>query len=315
MQALERLVNLVVLLLSARVPLTFEQIRERMGEAYEQGNLASAKRMFERDKDLARDFGVPIEMAPLDAWDTEQGYVIRKDRYYLPEIAFTPEEISALFLAAQGGEPDDPASIGVRKLLSAEGDSIISMSGGAPAVADIAEPRLSQVATALADGRAVSFSYRPSDGDVAERTVDPFGLTFRGGHWYLVGHDRGRDEVRVFRLSRMASEVVDAGEGAPRPEGFSAAQHVQVEPWGPGDPEGRAQIAFAPEARWIAEATIASVEHLETLDDGWQVLSVPAGEPRWLASWVLSFGDDARVIGPAELRAEVIRRLEAVARG
>ena len=47
MEPLERLLNLVGLLLETRVPLTFEQIRETL-EPYRQENVDSAKRMFER---------------------------------------------------------------------------------------------------------------------------------------------------------------------------------------------------------------------------------------------------------------------------
>ena len=108
MQPLERLVNLVALLLDSRTALTFEQIREKLAEAYEHDEIESAKRMFERDKDLLRDIGVPIEVVATDAWDVEQGYRIAKDRYYLPEIAFTPEEISALFVAVRWGEGRRP---------------------------------------------------------------------------------------------------------------------------------------------------------------------------------------------------------------
>jgi len=94
MHPLERLVNLVALLLESTRPLTFDQIRDAMPEAYAQQEVATAKRMFERDKDILRDVGVPIEVAGTDAWDVEQGYTIPKDRYYLPEIDLTPEEIS-----------------------------------------------------------------------------------------------------------------------------------------------------------------------------------------------------------------------------
>ena len=86
MQPLERLVNLVALLLESRIPLTFDQIREKLAEAYEHEDVNSAKRMFERDKDVLRDIGVPIEVVATDVWDAEQGYTIPKDRYYLPEI-------------------------------------------------------------------------------------------------------------------------------------------------------------------------------------------------------------------------------------
>src|SRR5881397_2403145 len=98
MHPLERLVNLVALLLDSRRPLTFGQIRAKMPEGYGQEDLQSAKRMFERDKDVLRDVGVPIDVVATDVWDVEQGYVIAKDRYYLPEIDFAPEEISALLV-------------------------------------------------------------------------------------------------------------------------------------------------------------------------------------------------------------------------
>ncbi len=121
MEPLERLLNLVGLLLETRTPLTFEQIRETL-EPYRQEKVDSAKRMFERDKDILRDYGVPLELVDTDAWGTEQGYVIPKDAYYLPEIAFTPEELAALFVAAQGIRNDTPAEEAVRKLMvGAEG--------------------------------------------------------------------------------------------------------------------------------------------------------------------------------------------------
>src|SRR6185436_12009178 len=116
MEPLERLLNLVGLLLESPTPLTFEQIRETL-EAYQGDNLDSVKRKFERDKDMLRAYGVPLEMTGTDVWDVEQGYTIRKDRYYLPDIAFTPEEITALYLAAQSGPAPTDAVSGVRKLI------------------------------------------------------------------------------------------------------------------------------------------------------------------------------------------------------
>ena len=111
MEPLERLLNLVGLLLETPTPLTFDQIRETL-DAYQGDNLDSIKRKFERDKDMLRAYGVPLEMTGTDAWDVEQGYIIRKDRYYLPDIAFTPEEITALYLAAQSGSATADAVTG-----------------------------------------------------------------------------------------------------------------------------------------------------------------------------------------------------------
>jgi proteasome accessory factor B len=316
MQPLERLVNLVALLLEARTPQTFEQIREKLGEAYEHGDANSAKRMFERDKDILRDIGVPIEVVATDVWEAEQGYTIPKDRYYLPEIRFTPEEISALFVAARSGG-DTSAEDAVRKLLSgAEGGILASMSGAhAAALGGANDPRLPQVAEAVANLRRIRFSYRTARGQTSERVIEAYGLAVRRGHWYLVGSDLDREEIRSFRLSRLASDLADEGEGGEPPEGFRAIDHVRAGPWGLGVPETTALVALAPDVAWLATRAITGAEVARTREDGWVEVRVPRQPGESLASWVLSFGPDAEAIEPSELREEVVRRLEAALAG
>jgi proteasome accessory factor B len=308
MQPLERLVNLVALLLESRIPLTFDQIRERLAEAYEHEDVNSAKRMFERDKDVLRDIGVPIEVVATDVWDAEQGYTIPKDRYYLPEIHFTPEEITALAVAARSGG-DPTAEDAVRKLLSGvEGGAWASLAGAGPG--GRADPRLTAAADAVAGLRRVRFGYRSSRGETSERTLDAYGLAVRRGHWYLVGFDHDRGDLRSFRLSRLASDLADDGEGSEPPEGFRAADVVQAGPGAPGDPGTTASVAFAPGVSWWAVRGVAGAEVVRTREDGWVVARLPR-PAEGLAGWVLSFGPDAEAVEPPRLRDEVVRRLEA----
>ena len=309
MQPLERLVNLVALLLESRRPLTFDQIREKLAEAYEHGDVNSAKRMFERDKDVLRDIGVPIEVAATDVWDAEQGYSIQKDRYYLPEIRFDAEEITALAVAARSGG-DTAAEDAVRKLLSGAGEGLLaSLPSDVGPVGETATEALTAAAEAVAGSRRVRFAYRTASGATSERTVDAHGLAVRGGHWYLVGVDRDRDEVRSFRLSRVASGLSDDGDAEPPPEGFRASEHVRAAPWGPGEAAGSATVAFSPDVAWWATAGIPGVEELGSREDGWSVVRLPATPGESLAAWVLSFGPDAEALEPPELRDEVVRRL------
>ena len=140
MHPLERLVNLVALLLESRTPLTFDQIRGQLAEGYGHQDASSAKRMFERDKDVLRDIGVPIEVVSTDAWDVEHGYTIDKQRYYLPDIAFTPEELSALFVAVRSAG-DISAEDAVRKLLSGAERGILA-GLGPPALGGGTDPNL-----------------------------------------------------------------------------------------------------------------------------------------------------------------------------
>ena len=312
MGPLERLLNLVGLLLETSTPLTFEQIRETL-DAYRADKADSAKRMFERDKDQLREFGIPLQLVDTDVWGTEQGYIIPKDEYYLPEIAFTPEELGALLVAAQSGGENTRADQAARKLLyGADGGVLAGLAGGPLASGSDARSTLViDCADAAQRRRKVRFGYRTSQGQAGERHVAAYAMVFRGGHWYLVGHDDDRDDVRAFRLSRFTGDVEDAGDGDKPPEGFRAADHVQAGAWAAAA-EDHAAIAFSPRVAWWAEGSFAGARRVSENDDGWVEVDVPMADPGLLASLVLQFGPEAIVRGPDELRDEIVRRLEAV---
>ena len=313
MHPLERLVNLVALLLESPRALTFDEIRDAMPEAYAQDETPTAKRMFERDKDILRDIGVPIRVRPTDAWEVEQGYAIDKHEYYLPQVDLTPEEVSALFVVARGAGATESFEQAVLKLLYGAEGGLLSGSTPAPLAAETAgnDPRLAAAASAITERRSLRFAYRTSRGTESERHVDPWGLVFRGGHWYVVGLDRERGEIRSFRLSRIRGAVRPANEATPPPDGFRAADHVQGGPWGPGEPEERARVAFSPEVAWLATRSYPDARIEATRPDAWVEVSVPAPPGDGIVSWVLSFGPDAELLEPAALRDEVVRRLEA----
>ena len=311
MHPLERLINLVALLLDTNRPLTFEEIRKALG-AYDQTDRESAKRQFERDKDALRKVGIPVEVAPTDAWDVDEGYRIPRERYELPDISFTAEEAAALFVAAHGAAEANEASDAFRKLLPGTEKGVLSALNQEGVAVDASGPHLQQIADAIARRRRIAFRYRPSEGDESDRKVDAWGLVFRGGSWYVVGGDRDRGEPRSFRLSRILSKVSEAGEGAPPPEGFRAADHLTAGPWGVGEPRRTARVAFSPKVAWWALQGLRGAETLQTREDGWTEASVPAGAEEPFVSWILSFGPDAQVLEPSELRRAVVAALEEI---
>lgn len=69
--------------------------------------------------------------------------------------------------------------------------------------ADLAKAR-----QAVAERRAIKCSYRNSNGDVAEREIEPLRLESREANWYLRGFCRANNEDRIFRLDRMRDIVV-----------------------------------------------------------------------------------------------------------
>lgn len=313
MHPLERLINLVALLLEARRPKTFEEIRAVV-PAYQQGDMATAKRMFERDKDTLREVGIPIEVAPTDVWEAEQGYRIPKELYYLPEISFTPEEVWALFVAAHSPGEDGEAELAFRKLSTGADTTLLAAMAERPVApgVDASGPHLGAIADVLSRRRAVRFRYRPNQGRVGLRDVDPYALVFRSGHWYLVGLDRAKGEIRSYRLSRIGGPVKEVGEASRPPEGFDAARHLKAGPWGLGEPDATARVGFSADVAWWAVPATPGARILKTRRDGWVETEVPASRTESFLSWVLSFGPDARVYSPRSLRDQLVRRLEAL---
>jgi proteasome accessory factor B len=180
---------------------------------------------------------------------------------------------------------------------------------------DASGPHLGRIAQALAGRRRIRFRYKPVQGRAGLRRVDPYALLFRRGIWYAVGRDADRGDIRSYRLSRIRSEVDDAGEASAPPEGFEASQHLGAGPL--GDDAARAtdtaRIAFADKVGWLVVATTSGAVLAKSRPNGWIEVDVPTDDPEGLAPWVLSFGPDAQALSPRSLRDEVVRRLEALA--
>jgi len=313
MHPLERLIDLVALLLEAKRPLTFEEIRDLI-PAYRHDDPSSAKRMFERDKDTLRDVGVPVELTATDAWDVEQGYRIPKERYYLPEVSFTPEEVWALFVASYTPGEAGEAELAFQKLSSGMETNVLAMSERAPTPGvDRSGPHLGAIADAMARRRAVRFRYRSAQGRMGPRDVDPFSLVFRRGHWYVVGLDRSRKDQRSFRLSRILGSVKEIGPASPPPEGFDASRLLEAGPWGLGAPPARARVLFSPRVAWWAIPSTPGATVVRVHKDGWVEAEVAASQTDSFVSWVLSFGTDAKVASPAAVRDAVVDRLRSLA--
>ena len=310
----ERLLNLVICLLSTRQFLAKEQIRTAVPQYAECPSDEAFDRMFERDKEELRDMGVPLETGGNDAWfDDEIGYRVDRAAYALPDISFSPDELAVLGLASrvwQQASLAAPASRAVLKLKAAGVEPDFGSLVGIEPRVRTSEPAFEPVYAAVRDRRPIRFPYRtPGQPTVRERHVEPWGIVSRHGRWYVVGHDRDRGATRVFRLSRVAGPVRSGGR----------VGEVTV-------PEGidlRAQVATLVPARASAEARLclrpgsgfrlrrrATASRPSGADQGWDEVTVPFNDLEVLAEEVAGYGADVRVLAPAELREAVVRRLQ-----
>ncbi len=170
---------------------------------------------------------------------------------------------------------------------------------------------------AIDSGQAVQFQHRPSRSDpYTTRTVEPWGVVTYRGRWYLVGHDRDRDDVRTFRLSRIGAEVGPVGpRGAvQRPDGVDLREivHRAVAEWPPG---AQARVWVA-DGRATALRRQAAVTVSRTLSGrAGDEIAIDIGMQDRLAREIAGYGADAVVLDPQSLRDDVVDRLRAQADG
>ena len=314
MDRLERLVNLVAALIDTPRPLTRAEIGERI-EGYS-ADPDAFRRNFERDKDLLRQMGFPVVTeVPDGAAPEEAGYRIPRELYELPDPGLDESELAALRLAASAvqmeGEWSDALVRALRKLGGAvdEPDGRTGASGNPPA-GQAAVPAEDAAATAFAavgERRQVTFRYRGED-----RLVDPWRLSFHRGHWYLSGLDHARGEERLFRLDRVEGDLAPTGS----PGGFarpSMAQAAPPPPWRMGEEEEKLARLWVDgeQATWARQA-LGPGSVREERADGSVVFEVAITNTSAFRSFVLGYLDHAEVLGPPELRADLVEWLQRV---
>ncbi|MGQ0802916.1 MAG: helix-turn-helix transcriptional regulator [Actinomycetota bacterium] len=301
---LERLTNLVATLLDTRRPLPLEELVDLV-PGYPPDK-ASYRRQFERDKDTLRGIGIPVQTEPIDALGPEVGYRIHPDEYYLPELALTADEQAALHVAVtavrlEGGAGPEA----LWKLGGLEGEAATAVAA-LPTV-----PELPALFDAYRERASVTFSYRGE-----HRRLDPWGIVFRRGHWYVVGHDHDRVDERAFRIDRVDGPVETGPPGTVAPPAdVDPASLLRDDPWrfGGDEPVTARVLVDAPQAPGVVHQV---GEHLvvERRDDGSVVVGLPVTNVAAFRSFVVGLLDGAEVLDPPELRDDVVdwlRRLEA----
>jgi len=309
----ERLLSLVVCLLSARRFLTAAQIREVV-PGYPD-SFDAFKRMFERDKDELRELGIPLETGVNAASDEEPGYRISQQAYQLPEITLEPDEVAVLGLAARVWRRAELAGAAEGALLKLRAAGIEAEDMTQPGI----EPRVQtpEVAfgplwEAVRDGRPVTFGYRAAGRSAAQqRRLEPWGVVNRRGHWYVVGQDTDRGAERVFRLSRIDGPVTFTGPAGSVVVPAGTDVRAAVRDWDVEPPAPRScLLRIRSGAGYGLRRHAISIEPGEM--PGWDVAELHFTDDGWWSEQLASFGADVVVLEPADLRDAVIRRLKGV---
>jgi proteasome accessory factor B len=322
----ERLLNLVIALLSTRTYIPAERIRRVVAGYADCPTDEAFARMFERDKNELRDLGIPLETGHVSRLDSAEGYRIKRDAYALPDIALTADEAAAVAVAVQLWQSPEliTATQGALLKLRAAGVDVdapdISVSiASASAMPGIrgSEWVLPILLSAIDSGQAVQFQHRSSRIEpYSIRTVEPWGVVTDRGRWYLVGKDRDRDAVRTFRLSRIGAKVTPIGPvGAVRKPDDADLRDIVSTVVGEAPTGVEARVWVADDRATALRRGGTVIERMTLGDRVGDVVTIDIGSLDRLAREVAGYGADAVALEPDSLRDEVVARLRAQAGG
>ncbi len=282
------------------------------------------KATIQRDINLLCDMG--IEVVPCG----KLGYEIISE-FFLPALNLNFEEVLALitaarfYRAAEGKQAIEVLNTAIHKItanLPQRTNFVLRQIAPQievpnPQVSPIDEtqPHKEKLYEAIRERRKVNIVYNSfSSARRARYLVAPYAVMFRKRAWYVIGHVETYNRVVTFRINRIESLSITYTLYT-IPDDFSVDRYMEKS-WDVRlGPETHVVIEFARRiAPLIREVRWHSTQQIhENSDGGLRFEATVAGwqEVGW---WVLTWGDEAEVLEPTELREWVVQTAEKMVR-
>jgi proteasome accessory factor C len=330
-EKLIRQLSLISFLMAQGRPVSALEIKREV-EGYSDMNDDAFARRFYADRAELESLGIQLGVEkPGEGFFEAELYSLPPENFYLDAISFAADELAALstalLLLTDGGFAyAEPLRLALQQVawghpnpLSEGERAPIEMAMTASAGGRDLSQRLSKIETAISRRKTIEFTYYTMErGEIEKRKVDPYHLVFRGGQFYLIGLAHEREAVRVFRLSRIQGKVGYASKAEhdfSPPEDFDRRDYGSRADWQLGETKGTAKIFVRDRISWLIERDFGSYGELRAAkkSDGapgkGMVFETSYASDRELIAWVLRWRQNAQVLAPEELRAEVDGRV------
>jgi len=331
-EKLIRQLSLISFLMAQGRPVSALEIKREV-EGYSDMNDDAFARRFYADRAELESLGIELQVEkPGEGFFEAELYSLPPENFYLPAIEFSEQELTALqsalgLLTRHGFAYAEPLRLALQQVAWGQPNPVgegsrlpIQMAISASATTRDISQRLSKIETAISRRKTIEFTYYTMERDeTSDRKVDPYNLVYRGGEFYVVGRSHERDEVRVFRLSRIQGKVGYASKAEhdfTPPEDYDRRDWARKADWQLGESLGKAKIFLRDRVAWLAERDYGEYGEFRPAkkSDGAPgkgvVFETEYATPRLLVAWVLRWRQNAELLEPAELREEVQRRLE-----
>ncbi len=308
-----RQLSLVAFLMAERRLITARDVKQNVEGYSEMSDEAFARRFYSDRAELLA-LGVPLD-SQRDEFTGEELYTLRSERYFLPPLELSDDELAALqtclYLLEGKFAYAEPLRLALQNLaLGRPGfrepatETAVRVEVFDPDYSPEMPGRLAKLEAAISKQRTVKFSYWSIARDeVAERLVNPYALLSDNGVWYLIGFDLEREAIRTFRVSRIRGDIRLATR---RERDFRLPAEFEVEefrgrpPWQIGDIAGDARIAVAGDTAWWVKRVFGDRGKVV---DG--VFTTEYASLPLLAAWILRQDGRAVPLDPPELVREV----------
>ena len=167
-----------------------------------------------------------------------------------------------------------------------------------------AEDRLMLIKQAILSSNVIVFDYINTSGIRSHRTVEPLQLKFKGQAWYLNGYCRWREELRLFRLSRMKNLRITDESFVRKDFTEKDVDQSEVNDKGPVT----LKLRFQPEDLFRLMDDYDD-EYIVRNEDGTYEVTVTFPEDEWVYGYIMSFGDYVEVLEPPHIRKIIAARM------
>ncbi|MEZ4712061.1 MAG: YafY family protein [Caldilineaceae bacterium] len=261
---------------------------------------------------MLEDMGMPVETVR----GRHGGYRLRAG-YRLPPVVFSDNEaltlVLGLLLAERLGVTNNEAGLDLTlsklsRVAPAELRDQIHLLGQAltlrlpSAVVEVAGQHFLLLTLASYRRQPVHLKYVDTAGAETQRLVDPYGLVFTIGLWYLAGYCHLRQGLRTFRLDRI--QQIETREGAFQPPpAFDILAYVEEsiarKPWG-----WSTQVQLY---TTLAAAKIQVPQAMAILEENADgvLLHCQVDDLRQHALFLLGLSCELTILEPVELRREM----------
>lgn len=294
--------------------------RRRYGVGLEDlaAELGVVRRTVYRDLDALQFAGFPVTSEKRDG----RVYYRLLESFKLGDAPFTADEVLALAFSGdllrtlEGTVFHDSIRSALAKIRSSLGPELnafltrlseaITVAPGPHKRYDAVRDVIRTLNEAVLERRTVQIEYTTArTGKVSRRRLDPYRVWYRGGALYVIGHDHLSQEIRTFAVDRIREPALCEEHFEIRTDFDFEARTASAFGVASG-PVARVRIRFdAPLALHVREHVWHPSQALRDLPSGGVELTMEVGAGHELRNWVLSFGADAEVLEPPELRSEV----------